>query len=747
MSIAGQQSLRLQVLGPLRLWRGGAEVDAGPRQQAYLLALLLARAGRPTSTTELIDLIWGDDAPASALNVIHKYVGSLRRVLEPQLPVRGTGAFVHRRTNAYLFTAGPGTLDLVAFRELVARAKAAAGHAALDLYAEALGLWRGPAGGGIATAAAAPVFAALDDEFHDACAAAAGVAAALGQPERVLPAVQLAASMAPFHEPVQASLVRVLGAAGRQAEALAVFCAVRDRLADELGVDPGPALVDAHRQVLTSSSFPSAGPAPVPVAAPASSAAAPTAAPAGLVGRTAELAVLRWTVERALAGRTAIAFVEGEPGAGKTRLLEETAAFAARHGALVVWGSGLQGDGVPSMWPWEQALGPVVDGLPAPAREKWLAGELGGLLEQRGEAAGTRSVPDGNAQFRLFEQVVAVIGQASAQRPTLLVFDDLHWADAASLQLLGHLATRLPDRTAIVGALRDRAPLPSSDLSRVLAAAGRSPDHRRFRLGPLGLADVAELIRHETGTDPEDGVARSIYARTAGNPFFVRELSRLLDGDSPPGAGVPSTVRDVVRRHVAGLDRDTSELLDVAALIGRDVDLRLLSRAAGVEPADCFERLEPLHALGLLETSPDDPSAVRFAHDLVRESISETTTQQRALRLHLRVADALDHIHAGDEAVAERLAFHLWAAGPLADPGRTAEALARAGRRAASKPAYLAADRQLRQSAQPARAAGVMDLELSAVVRRHSGYDSSTFDLLDRAEYLARTLGRDAEAA
>src|SRR5262245_31605908 len=70
-SIPGHHCLRLQILGPLRLWRGGAEVDAGPRQQAYLLALLLARVGRPTSTAELIDLIWGDDVPASALNVIH----------------------------------------------------------------------------------------------------------------------------------------------------------------------------------------------------------------------------------------------------------------------------------------------------------------------------------------------------------------------------------------------------------------------------------------------------------------------------------------------------------------------------------------------------------------------------------------------------------------------------------------------------------------------------------------------------
>lgn len=745
----------LQVLGPLRLWRDGTEVDAGPRQQAFLLTLLLARAGRPTSTNELIDLIWGDDVPASALNVVQKYVGALRRILEPLLPARGTGSFLHRRGNAYLFTAGPDALDLVAFREHVdaARTALAQGHpeAALDHYGEALRLWRGPAGNGIADGTgAAPVFAALDDEFYDACTAAAELAVSTGRPQRVLPALQLAASMAPFHEPVQAGLVGVLRAAGRQAEALAVFRGVRDRLVDELGIDPGPALEAAHRRVLA---LPSASPFPV-----GDDDGVRATAPV-LVGRVEELAMLRRTVASAIAGRTAIGIVEGEPGVGKTRLLEEAATVAGRDSALVVWGSCLEGDGTPSMWPWEQALSRIVGSLPAPAaRERWLASELGILLEPGDDA--TRAVPDGNARFRLFEQVVALVGEASAQRPTLLILDDLQWADVASLQLFAHLAVRLPPGTAIIGALRDRAPTLSAGLSQVLAAASRLPGHRRFRLGPLGLGDVAELVRREAGVDPGDGVARAVHARTAGNPFFVRELSRLLseagalsDGDTQAPAGVPSTVRDVVRDRMAGLDDRARDLLHVAALIGRDIDLRLLSRAAGVQIADCLDRLEPLQALGLLEPGQEDPSSLRFAHDLVRESVSETTAKQQAARLHLRVADALEQIHADDEAVAERLAYHLWAAGPLADPGRTAQALIRAGRRAANKLAFESADRQLRSAVRVSRTSGLPQLELAAltllaiVVRRHSGYDASTFDLLERAEYLAQTLGREAEAA
>ncbi|NTY58155.1 AfsR/SARP family transcriptional regulator [Mycolicibacterium sphagni] len=122
---ASSSALRLQILGPLRIWRDGVELDAGPRQQAYLLALLLARAGRPTSTDELVSLIWGENAPASALNVVHKYVGTLRRLLEPALPPRGSGSHLLRRGNGYLFTADPDTLDLLDFRHHAAAAQAA----------------------------------------------------------------------------------------------------------------------------------------------------------------------------------------------------------------------------------------------------------------------------------------------------------------------------------------------------------------------------------------------------------------------------------------------------------------------------------------------------------------------------------------------------------------------------------------------------------------------------------------------
>jgi DNA-binding SARP family transcriptional activator len=734
--------LRLQVLGPLRLWLGDAELDPAPRQQAYLLALLLAHEGHPVHVTELIDLIWEDAAPASALNVIHKYVGTLRRLLEPALPVRGTGSYLHRRGNGYQFTVGDASLDLVIFRELVRAARAAAGERpqeALDLYRRALRLWHGPAGDGLShPPASLSVFTSIDNEFYDACVVAAGLAVRLDTPEPILPALQLAASMAPLHEPVQAALVAALGAAGQQAEALATFRAVRDRLAVDLGVAPSLQLQSAHQRVLTQSAVP-----PEPASGDRTDRAS------GLVGRVEELAVLGDVVRLALAGDTGIGLIEGEPGVGKTRLLEEMAADASRRGAAVAWGGCMSGDGTPAMWPWVQVIGAILDGLPDAARQAGLAGELGQLVEARDELL----MPDGGTQFQLFEQIVAVVRQAAGRRPMLIVVDDLQWADVASLQLFQHLASRLPSGTAIVGSLRNRAPAPGSGLSRTLAVVARLPGHHRIRLGPLGVSDVGELVRRESGRVPGPGAARGIHARTEGNPFFVLELSRLLDGkgklteDAVADAGIPFTVRDIVRDRLDGLDDRARDVLKIAALIGRNVDLGLLATVAGVDIASCLDMLQPAEWLGLLSSIPGSPNSFRFGHDLLREAITEETAPRRAARLHLRVADALEQIDPDDESAAERLAFHLWSAGPLADPARTVHALVRAGRRANAKSALQTAERHFESAARVARTAGLVDLELSAlsqfttVVGMRTMYGAAPPELLERGEYLAQESG------
>lgn len=753
-------ALRLQILGPLRVWRNNHELDVGPRQQAQVLAILLAREGRPTSTAELIELIWDEGAPSSALNVIHKYVGMLRRLLEPTLASRETGSYLLRRGDSYIFVAGGATLDLVAFRDLIAAAGAAENEqqygTAFDHYLSAISLWNGPSGDGVARGpAAGPIFTALDDQFFAACVAAADLAVTMGQPQRVLPALHLAATMAPLHEPVHARLVLTLGAAGKQVEALAAYRAIRTRLAQDLGLDPSEALQSAHQRVLSQAVAPVGVDAGVGASGPQLPAAPP---PDHLVGRDEERMVLRRAVDLAFSNGAGLVLIEGEPGAGKTSLLEYVAAQADQRGALVAWGGGLEGDGTPSMWPWIQAITAVLDGLDAESRREWLTGELGDLLKPDAVTLTGPVSIDTSAQFRLFEQVVGVLTQASKRRPLVLLIDDLQWADSAALQMFAHVVTRLPHRVAVIGALRDHAPAPGAELERLLAAASRIPGHRRIRLGPLTVGEVAELVRRETGHGPSPRAARGIHDRTTGNPFFVRELTRLLadDGvvadDAATRAGVPATVRDVVRSRMAELDDERRGVLEVAALVGRYVELSLLARVIERDVESCLAEIEPLEALGLLLPAPGDPFTFRFAHDLVRETVTSLAPPRRATTLHLRIANALETVGPQGESHDERLAFHLWAAGPLADPARTVAALVRAGRRAVAKSALYSGERQLTSAVQVARDAGLWEQEfhalsqLIAIVGMRSMFGSSALNLLERAEELARDLGLEVEA-
>ncbi|MFJ2759629.1 ATP-binding protein [Nocardioides sp. NPDC087217] len=752
-------AVRLQILGPLRAYRDGVELETGPPQQGYLLALLLARAGRPTSMSELVDLLWDENVPMSAINTVQKHIGAIRRMLEPDLPAREAGSFIVRRGGGYAFVGRTATVDLIEFRSHVdsARTHLASGRrdAAFEQYAQALGLWHGPAGDGLGlSTTASPLFAAINDEFFDACVAVGELAHTQRLSTQIVQPLRLAAWMAPLHEPVQASLMTALAIAGKQAEALSVFETVRARLADDLGVAPSEALQAARIRVLQQ-------------ARTRSDEQSDQGGGAPLIGRGEERLLLARSLESASAGNAALITAEGEPGAGKTSLFVEFTDDAERRGALVVWGRCLNHEGTPALWPWSRLISDLLASQPEPVRAGLGSGEIERLLDPRPDnLLGGAVLPDSGAQFRLFEQTVDLIRRASVDRPVVLVIDDLQWADVASLQLFRHVATQQPDGVVLAGLLRDRAPAPGDGLSGMLAAVGRLPHHQRIQIGPLQPAEVGELVRRETGRAPSPYVARCIQARTEGNPFFVRELARLLadsDLDAAAGedalarTGVPSTVRDIVRDRLAGLDQETRRIVEIAALVGREVDLRLLARAADVEVSACLALLATADSQGLLERNQDRPFSVRFVHDLVRESVHQTTSRLlSAERLHLRIADALEGTHGDDDAVTERIAHHLWLAGALADPTRTTTAIVRAGRRAVAQSAFDAAVPHLEAAAGLARSAGLLELELSAlselvaVIGMQTGYMGSadaTLDLLERAERAARELGREREAA
>ncbi|WP_345638073.1 ATP-binding protein [Rugosimonospora acidiphila] len=753
------------------MWRGGAEVDTGPRQQAYLLALLLLRAGHSVSSSELIDLVWGETVPASALNILQKYVGTVRRLVEPNLPARAPGSYLHRTDTGYRFDDGRVQLDLTEFRRLLRLARAAVDtdrlDEAADTYEKALSRWRGSVGDGLPiTNAASPLFASVNRELRDACVEAAQVVVPRGRAERILQPLRLAAWLAPFDEIMQSTLMTALDAWGLQAEALSVFDTVRLRLTEELGIGPGLALREAHRRVLRGAGAvvgPSAAGAHREPLNPTASQGQSTARKRSdhrsdrLFGRQEQLVLLHQAVESAVSGRAQIVLVEGPPGAGKSRLLAEAADQAAANGVVTFWGRCHDGEGAPSMWPWMQVVEAVIATLPEHDRGRWVA-VLDDLLRRPGREADVPARPDAGAQFQLFTKVVALFGDAAARRPIIVVIDDLHWADHASLQLFAFLAGSLPARSALMGSVRDHAPTPTQHLRRVLAGIARQGGHQRITVGPLSPADVAELVHQETGQRPSPAVARDIQARTEGNPLFVRELARFLAEEghlSDPAAAraaIPATVRDIVRDRMARLEDGDRRLLEVAALMGRSIDVRLLADANDLDVLQCVARLEALADLGLVEVDPVPLGGWRFVHDLVRESVVRSTSRSDASQFHLRIAALLAQTQEPAERQREALAHHLLCAGPLADPEETAQALIVAGRIAARRSAYDRAEHHLAAAAQTARSAILLDLELSALTELtavagiYAGFVGAPMDHLDRAEEVARLLGREREA-
>ncbi|MDN3357266.1 BTAD domain-containing putative transcriptional regulator [Actinomadura sp. DC4] len=601
----------------MRIWRGDVELDAGPWQQRCLLALLLARVGSPISMTELIDLLWADDPPASAVNVIHKYVGGLRRLLEPGLTARAQGSWLTRHGNGYRLVAGADHLDLAAFRSQVERARASLSDDrpddALDHYVQGLRLWQGPPGDGLAeSAAATAVLSALEGELFEAAMEAAELAMRRGHPARVLPLLRRAAGLGPLNEPVQAFLVRVLAAAGQQAEALSVFQTVRDRLADELGIDPGSDLREAHRQVLAQSA---AGPenreidrGPTWVTPLVRPAQLPPDLP-NFVGREAELSTLTELFENGRRSEDTsplIVAMDGMGGVGKSTLALR---FAGRIAGRLTDGHlhlDLRGNETEAL--------PVADALRS-------------LLHALGVPA--QQIPD------TFDSLVGMYRSLTAGKNLLLLLDSAR--DVAQVRPLlpnsGDGVVLVTSRTPLVGlaafdgahllhvdvpgmqeahALLERRlpPLPPGSrdafIDEIITSCGRLP---------LALAIVAARISAHPRLSPAAVAAE------------LRDADGLL-GAFPSGQGV-SDPRTAFAWSYQRLSAGAARLFRLSSLtMGPDVSAAAYTSLAGLDPRETRELLRELSEVALLE----EHGAGRFSsHVLVkayaRELCAATETE------------------------------------------------------------------------------------------------------------------------
>jgi DNA-binding CsgD family transcriptional regulator len=422
------------------------------------------------------------------------------------------------------------------------------------------------------------------------------------------------------------------------------------------------------------------------------------------VGRAGELAALTADLDAAVGGRGGVVLVAGEPGIGKTRLSEELAVRAAARGAVVLWGRCWEGAGAPSFWPWVQVVRGYVQvraGDPASLRHDLGAGaaDIAQLVPAVHDCIPDLPVPPPlepeAARFRLFDSLTAFLQTAAARRPLLLVLDDLHWADVPSLALLRFMSREL-DGTGplVVGSYRQGEVDQGHPLLAAVADLTRG-QYRWLRLGGLGQQDVASFVALVAGAEPSAELAAEVYRQTDGNPFFVTEVVRLLasQGRLDPAAmgaavlegGLPEGVRAVVAERLGHLSEDCRRILEVAAVVGRDFELRVLQPASGLDTERLLVLLEEAEAVRVVGAVPDGLSRWRFAHALVREVLYEGLLAARRVRLHGLVGEALEAVYAADPGphLAE-LAHHLVEAAPGSEEtaAKAVQMATLAGRRA-----------------------------------------------------------------
>ncbi|WP_433272101.1 BTAD domain-containing putative transcriptional regulator [Actinosynnema sp. CS-041913] len=611
------------VLGPLVAEGDRGPIDLkGPRHRAVLARLLVAK-GRVVPVSWLVDDLW-EVPPDGAVGAIQSFVFTLRRALEPDRPPRTPSKLLVTAAPGYALHAGHA-VDAVRFESAVdaARDLLAAGDAevALTTLDLALGEWRGPAYSEFADERwARGEVARLDELRLLAVERRAEAVLALDRPAEAAADLEAHVSGLPWRENAWRLLALALYRSGRQADALSALRRARRALADELGVDPGPELRHLEADILDQAPHLSGRePARTPVPQ--------VVADRPFVGRAAEVAKLADAAADVVRrGRLGLALVSGDAGAGKTSLAEVVARRLAEQGWTTLWSRNQEHDGV-------RLLPDAVPDDPAPSGRR--------------------------------RAVAARLSAMAGDGPVLLVVDDLHWAGDETLTLLASLvADPIAAPVLVVGTYR--ATEISAGLGEALARFARAEPSRVY-LGGLDGPAVARLVRATAYRDVDDTTARVIHRRSGGNPFYVRELARLLD-DEGVGAlsGVPEGVRDVIRRRVAKLPEPARLILRRAAVIGREVDLDLLIALSGDEDA-VLDAVESAQLMGFVtERGPDE---VRFAHDLVRDTLYADIPHARRSRWHAAVAEALERARPDD---VDALAHHFLRAESRATAARAA---------------------------------------------------------------------------
>ncbi|GHD44275.1 helix-turn-helix transcriptional regulator [Streptomyces galbus] len=381
------------------------------------------------------------------------------------------------------------------------------------------------------------------------------------------------------------------------------------------------------------------------------------------VGRAAELGTLDDALARAAAGEPQALLLGGEAGVGKTRLVEEFTAAAARSGAVVAVGGCVEigADGLPFA-PFSTALRALHRALPddlaaaAAGQEE----ELARLLPEFAQPGTGRHDEEGTA--RLFELTVRLLERVAAERTVVVALEDLHWADASTRHLLSYVV-----RTVRTGRLVVLATYRSDDIHRrhplrpLLAELDRLRTVHRIDLGRFTRAEVERQVAGILAADPDPAQVDAIFERSDGNAFFVEELA--VAARQGCRTGLTDSLRDLLLVRVEALPESAQRVARIVAEGGSTVEYRLLAAVARLGEDDLLAALRAAVNANLLLATPDG-DGYRFRHSLVREAVSDDLLPGERSRLNRRYAEALEDdpglVPADERAM--RLASHWYRA-------------------------------------------------------------------------------------
>ncbi|MET0998489.1 MAG: BTAD domain-containing putative transcriptional regulator, partial [Marmoricola sp.] len=636
------------------------------RRERDVLSVLLVNHGSPVAAERLLADVWGDEGPGQTLSALQSVVSRLRTRLEPDRQQR-SGSRLVSTAAGYALVAAVEDVDTWRFEAYAESALAATSPSdRLRLTDEAGALWTGTPYADCSAPVVRAEVGRLEELLLTVQEHRARALIDLGRPDEAQRTLADLAPRHPYRERLWSLLALSQYQCARQADALETLRRLRQALADELGVDPSAEIQQLEQAVLRQDpgltattpdpTVPTAAPTPVPT--PGSRPTRPVNDP-GTVGRQSVLDQAVSQLEDAGAtGSMRFLLVAGEPGIGKSRLAADLAAHATATGFRVLVGRCHEGDYAPALWPW---LG-IVRELAAGATEA-LDPHLQPLLG--GDTVG--EVSGGGTGLRMFDAVVALVARAAATRQLLLVLEDIHWADATSLQLLSHLAGVRPEvPVAVVCTRRTTEATIGPALVDAMAALARA-GAERVRLDGLDAGSVAALLQSSVG-EHDPGLDAVVADVTGGNPFFVLQYARLLAATpdlhevAPADLPVPDGIRDVLRQRVSRLPDDAATVLTAAAVLGRRIDPDLVSALSELPVERCLDLLDLAMASGLVE---EQDAGYAFVHALARETSYAEPSTARRMRLHDRAGRVIEDLHGDVADAAAAIAHHAHLAAPL----------------------------------------------------------------------------------